>query len=192
MHSALAFGLLALAGLSAAQEQYSIDPTSVPKSTRDYWCKMEKAQCPLICLQQPGVKTQNLIKNDCSADDLTYSCVCDNNVSPNVTMYTQTLPYFICTQWGTQCVSACSDNTCADKCRADHPCGASDPYKGNATASSTSSSTASKTASSSSDATSIAPAFGEGSGSDSAASTIGATSGMAITFVGILAGFALL
>ncbi|PVI08078.1 hypothetical protein DM02DRAFT_152682 [Periconia macrospinosa] len=142
MRSTIVLSLLATAGFSAAQEQYSIDPNSVSKSTRSYWCQMAQTQCPLICLQQPGVTSQNTIKNDCSPDNLSYSCVCDNNVAPNVTEYTQTMPFFICQEWGNQCRKKCNgDNTCADKCTADHPCGATDPYKGNAsTPASTSSS----------------------------------------------------
>ena len=58
------------------------------------------------------------LENDCDADALTYNCLCENNVAPNITQYSQTLPYYICTQWGTQCVTNCrGDNTCADKCR---------------------------------------------------------------------------
>ncbi|KAF1959052.1 hypothetical protein CC80DRAFT_490030 [Byssothecium circinans] len=195
MRSTIAFGLLAMAGFSGAQQQYSIDPNSVPKSTREYWCQMQKTQCPLICLQQPGVKSSKTIKNDCQQSDLSYSCVCDNNVSPNVTMYTQTMPFFQCQEAGNQCVKACNDNTCADKCRANHPCGAAEPFKGNATASS-SSSTPAKTPGSS-DTTSLAPAFGEATGSPqgnaaSTFSTVGATYGMAITLISAFAGFALL
>jgi hypothetical protein len=33
-------------------------------------------------------------------------------------MYSQTLPFYICQQWGTQCVAGCNgDNTCSDSCR---------------------------------------------------------------------------
>lgn len=59
------------------------------------------------------------LDNECDADALTYSCVCENNVSPNITQYSQTLPFYICQAWGTQCVAGCGNgaNTCADKCR---------------------------------------------------------------------------
>lgn len=137
MRSFAVVSLLALTGLAAAQQVYEIDPDTVPKSTRQYWCKQQKSQCPLICLQQPGVKSQNTITNDCDPDTLDASCVCENNVSPNITQYSQTIPYFKCTEWGNQCVKACgpSDASCATSCRADHPCGAQDPAKPNATAS---------------------------------------------------------
>ena len=197
MRSTIVLSLLATAGFSAAQEQYSIDPKSVAKSQREYWCQMAQTQCPLICLQQPGVTSQNTIKNDCSPDNLSYSCVCDNNVAPNVTEYTQTMPFFICQEWGNQCRKKCNgDNTCADKCTADHPCGATDPFKGNATKSASPSSSPSATQANP-ESTSITPAFGGSSNSPapnaaSALSTIGATAGMAITVVSIFAGAILL
>jgi hypothetical protein len=65
MRSFAVVTLLALTGLSAAQQVYNIDPDTVPKSTRQYWCKQQKSQCPLICLQQPGVTSQNTVANDC-------------------------------------------------------------------------------------------------------------------------------
>ncbi|KAF1975286.1 hypothetical protein BU23DRAFT_388817, partial [Bimuria novae-zelandiae CBS 107.79] len=154
----------ALAGLSAAQEQYNIDPNTVQQSTRDYWCQQQESVCPQICLQQPGVSSMNTVSNDCDPDSLVANCVCDNGISPNLTEFTQTLPYNICTQWGTNCVSDCaqSDNACKDACRADHPCGAQSPFKGNSsTTSSSHSATAKPTASSTdSEASATVPVTG--------------------------------
>ncbi|KAL6702947.1 hypothetical protein ACN47E_000789 [Coniothyrium glycines] len=155
MRSVIALSAAAFAGLSAAQATsqynypYTIDPNSVSQANRDYWCQQNQAQCPLICLQQPGVTSMTTETNDCDSDTLTYSCVCENGIVPNITQYSQTLPFFICQQWGNNCVDNCGgDNTCADSCRADHPCGAQSPYLGNATSSSLLA-TASATASSS-------------------------------------------
>ncbi|KAH4221543.1 hypothetical protein HBI56_127390 [Parastagonospora nodorum] len=139
MRSAITFSIAALASLAAAQDTpqlnypYTIDPDSVSSSDRDAWCLNQKSQCPLICLQQPGVTSMTTNENECDADTLQYSCVCENNVAPNVTEYSQTLPFYICQQWGNNCVKNCGlgASSCADKCRADHPCGAQSPYKGN-------------------------------------------------------------
>jgi hypothetical protein len=77
---------------------------------------------------------------------LTYSCVCSDGKQPNVTEYTLTLPYHMCTAWGSQCVKACgSDNQCAGACREDNPCGAQSPKRVNETTSSATTSTASAT-----------------------------------------------
>ena len=76
---------------------------------------------------------------------LTYGCICGDGLQPNVSEYTLSLPYFVCTEWGTQCVAACKDNYCAAACRQDHPCGAQNPTLANATTSTTAAPTASKT-----------------------------------------------
>lgn len=76
--------------------------------------------------------------------------MCGDGLSPNVTQYTQTLPYFTCQEWGNQCVANCGtgNNACASACRQDHPCGAQDPIRPNSsTITSTMSSSSSRTAS---------------------------------------------
>jgi hypothetical protein len=56
-------------------------------------------------------------ENECDSDKLTYTCVCENGIVPNITQYSQTLPFFICQAWGTQCVKNCNgDNTCQSAC----------------------------------------------------------------------------
>jgi cobalamin biosynthesis Mg chelatase CobN len=86
---------------------------------------------------------------------LTYQCVCGNGVAPNITEYSLTLPYFICVQWGQQCVANCgSANTaCQSSCTQDHPCGALNPTRYNTTSSSTASATATGTDAAGSSAT---------------------------------------
>ncbi|KAF1840385.1 uncharacterized protein K460DRAFT_371579 [Cucurbitaria berberidis CBS 394.84] len=157
MRSAFALGVAAFAGLCAAQNQtqseypYRIDPNSVTNTNRQYWCDQNKAQCPLICLQQPDVTSMTTTENDCDPNTLTYSCVCEKDITPNITQYSQTLPFFICQEWGNQCVAGCNGvNTCESDCRSKHPCGAQKPFLGNASLSSTMSSTQSPTGSSSS------------------------------------------
>ncbi|KXL41355.1 hypothetical protein M433DRAFT_139032 [Acidomyces richmondensis BFW] len=114
-----------------AQQQYTIDPNSVSNSTKEQWCLSQTSECPLICLQT-SPSDPNPESNTCDPTTLTYACVCGNGLSPNVSEYTQTLPYFICQEWGTQCVSNCgNDNTCASNCRSQHPCGAQHPIRAN-------------------------------------------------------------
>ncbi len=69
---------------------------------------------------------------------LQFSCICSNNQSPNTTEYSQTIPYFECTQFNTNCVNACpaADNACQSACRQNHPCGATDPRRYNLTSTS--------------------------------------------------------
>lgn len=68
---------------------------------------------------------------------LTYGCVCENGLSPNLSEYSLTLPFFICQEWGNQCVAGCAgDSACASDCRQNHPCGALNPTRVNTTTSS--------------------------------------------------------
>jgi len=150
MRSTFALTIATVAGLSAAQSTqqfnypYTIDPNSVSSSDRSTWCANQIAQCPLICLQQPGVTSMTTVDNECDPDTLTYQCVCENNVSPNITQYSQTLPFYICQEWGNQCVGRCGgDSACQSSCRQDHPCGAQSPYRGNTSLPTTMSRTAS-------------------------------------------------
>jgi hypothetical protein len=64
------------------------------------------------------------------------------------------MAYFICTEAGNQCVNNCAqtDSSCQASCRDDHPCGAQDPVRINATTTTTASASTSATASSSSTA----------------------------------------
>lgn len=97
---------------------------------------------------------------------LSWSCVCSvNGLSPNVTEYSLTIPYFICTETNNQCKKNCGngDGSCAHQCeyvplhgllsmpakanlryRVSNLCGARNPTRVNtSTISSTMSSTAS-------------------------------------------------
>lgn len=101
------------------------------------WCQTQETQCPLICLQT-SANSATTKSNQCDWQSLTYSCVCANGLSPNVTEFSQTLPYYICQEWGTQCVSNCNgDASCQSACRQDHPCGAQDPTRQNSSTIST-------------------------------------------------------
>ncbi|KAF2132779.1 hypothetical protein P153DRAFT_354245 [Dothidotthia symphoricarpi CBS 119687] len=201
MRSVSALSFAAFVGFAAAQQQYTIDPDSVSSSDRSYWCNQQIAMCPLICTQQPGVDTLTTQSNDCDPDTLTYDCVCDGGITPNITQYSQTLPFFICQTWGNQCVANCNGaSSCQDACRADHPCGAQTPYLGNASASALLSASASRTGSAASSSIPVT-GFG-GAASTSAASGAqgavsapyipGATMGMAALFGSVFLGFAVL
>ncbi|PHH75521.1 hypothetical protein CDD80_2318 [Ophiocordyceps camponoti-rufipedis] len=170
---------------AVAHADLVIEPSSVPISTRHAWCADERNTCPLICQQ---VEPRTTLMNDCDPKTLTFNCVCGNNQRPNVTEYTLTLPYFICQEWGNQCVKACSgDNECQGKCRQDHPCGAQSPKKYNTTSTTMPSATVDPNA-----------IFTDGPGaridSKGAGTTpqVGRTYAMALVLTGLFAGFALL
>jgi len=156
---------------SGVVADYVIDPNSVSPSVRDNWCQNEKSTCPIICEQTPPGTTE---VNSCDAESLTYGCVCGNGLQPNMSEYSLTLPYFVCQEWGNQCVKGCGgDNACASSCRQDHPCGAQNPTRANTTSSATSSATPTDDGSSPSDTNAVY------TGLDSTGATETATPGSA-------------
>jgi hypothetical protein len=121
--------ILALASTVMVAADYYIDPSSVDLGTRKSWCQTELSTCPIICQQVPP---GGYLTNTCDPETLQYGCVCANGLQPNVSEYSLTLPYFVCTEWGVQCVKGCgSDNNCASSCTQGHPCGALNPTRVN-------------------------------------------------------------
>lgn len=77
---------------------------------------------------------------DLKQKSLVYSCICSNNQSPNASEYSQTIPYFECTEKNNQCVKNCDgEQQCQYDCRSKNPCGAQDPKRVNTTTSATTS-----------------------------------------------------
>jgi len=202
-----AIAVIALLVSAQAQVQYTIDPNSVPLATRQKWCDSQQASCPLLCLQLPG-SSSTTAANTCDATSLQYTCVCGNGQSPNATEFSQTLPYYICQEWGQQCVANCgNNNACQASCTQDHPCGAQDPTRVNVT---TTSSTMSATATGSAATGTVYNGFGSGGSATTtataaagastsspaksgaqAALAIGRSYGAMVIGAGLFAGFAL-
>ncbi|KAG0651778.1 hypothetical protein D0Z07_2021 [Hyphodiscus hymeniophilus] len=195
----------ALFSLSSAQQQYAIDPNSVPISTRNSWCQSQIASCPLICLQYPG-SSSTTEANDCDATDLTFDCICGNGLSPNASEFSQTIPFFECQEYGNQCVAGCGgDSTCQAACRDNNPCGAQNPTRVNLTStSSTMSSTTLPAGATSGTAGVVFTGLGGSAATQTASSSsdtkksnaqsaidLGRTYGLITVFVGLFAGFAL-
>ncbi|KAJ5124548.1 uncharacterized protein N7515_008373 [Penicillium bovifimosum] len=117
------------------------DPLSVPLATREAWCNSQTSACPLLCLQLPGA-SGSPTTNTCSPSTLDYYCLCNNGVTPNASEYSQTIPYYTCTESNEQCVRKCDGNSvCQNACRVDNPCGAQDPKRVNVTTTATKSAT---------------------------------------------------
>ncbi|EGD96128.1 hypothetical protein TESG_03585 [Trichophyton tonsurans CBS 112818] len=189
---------VAVARLASAQ---AVNPDDVDEATRQQWCLAQQTSCPLICLQLPGT-SETPAANDCDADTLTFDCTCSNGKTPNATEYSQTIPYFICTESNNLCVKNCNgDHACQSACREDHPCGAQSPTPPNSTAKPTM--TATQTSSTSATSGAVYTGFGDGSASATdepkkgmagpqALLNVGQMYGMAVVATGFLAGFALL
>ncbi|KAI9758012.1 MAG: PX domain-containing protein ypt35 [Chaenotheca gracillima] len=196
MHS-LAVLMVAVASSCLVSGQ-AIAPDSVPLSTRQLWCTDQKTSCPLLCSQLPG-KSTNTKANTCDAATLIYSCICTNGQSPNSSEYSQTIPYFECTEANNQCVNNCgTDSACASNCRQNNLCGAQNPKRVNLTTSTASSTVAATATSSGSNAIDTAGFGGQGSSSGTkdngavGALDLGRAYGLAVVVVGTFAGFAIL
>uniref|UniRef100_A0A1D1YAQ9 Neurobeachin n=1 Tax=Anthurium amnicola TaxID=1678845 RepID=A0A1D1YAQ9_9ARAE len=106
---------------------YSFDPSTVNNATKQTWCNDQIATCNNICLDSAGSKP---LSNTCQIDSLAYDCRCANGVQPNSTEYTQTIPYFTCTEDQQTCIKNCQATqggpTCFNGCNA-NSCGAKTP-----------------------------------------------------------------
>ncbi|RSM02560.1 hypothetical protein CDV31_010865 [Fusarium ambrosium] len=187
--------------VAVANADYYIEPDSVPIAQRRVWCQTTKESCPLICEQtsegEPKVNT-------CDPETLTYGCICSDNKQPNVSEYSLTIPYYVCQEWGNQCVEDCKgSNSCASSCREDHPCGASNPKKYNTTSTATGTETAKATASTTDDADTLYTGNPGGDDGDddsdsssskngSSALEAGRTWGLAVVLSTMFVGFAML
>lgn len=160
------------------------------------------SQIPAI-LYDPlfGVTLERCTESFDFQDTLDYSCICNGGQSPNASEYSQTIPYFLCTERNNQCVANCegvaNKLSCQSDCRENNPCGAQNPTRVTLTATE---STPNPTASESSTKTDVVyDGFGEdsatdddGSGAGRLALEIGQVYGMGIMVAGFIGGFALL
>ncbi|KAL4989850.1 hypothetical protein BDW68DRAFT_155903 [Aspergillus falconensis] len=152
LRSVLAFASVAGRAICQDASTTTVDIQSLDDGTKKQWCTAQTSSCPLLCLQLPGA-SGDPTSNTCDDDTLVYSCICNNGQSPNASEYSQTIPYFLCTEENNNCVAACSqgDSSCQDSCRTSNPCGAQNPKLVNTTStngSSTATSTATATTSS--------------------------------------------
>lgn len=192
----------ALLTVVKSQASYYIDPSTVPLSTRDSWCTSQITSCPLLCLQLPG-NSATTEENDCDPNTLTYDCICGNGLTPNASEYSQTLPYFLCTEYGDECVAGCNgDTACQSACRDDHPCGAQNPTLVNVTSTSSTATATTLPAGATSNSagvvyTGIGGATTTGTSSSTTKSSaqhaldLGRSYGLVVMFAGLFAGFAL-
>ncbi|KAI5249555.1 hypothetical protein E4T42_05261 [Aureobasidium subglaciale] len=188
LYSSIFFAASALSGLAAAQN-YTIVPSSVDSTTRANWCRAQTNTCPVLCGSQllkantcDSVstirQTSLMILLTLSKTSLTYSCICNNGLVPDLAEYVNTIPTFECVEYRGQCNSNNVGNATAQaECLA-LPCG-------NKTASSlvsATSSAASSTGSASSSSGSVASAtsaVASGASSVSASASSAAATGAA-------------
>jgi hypothetical protein len=195
---------VAASAVTVVNADYVIDPNSVPLATRRFWCDNEKETCPMICEQSSKGDTK---VNECDPKTLTYGCICGDGRQPNVSEYSLTLPFYVCQEWGNQCVEDCAGSaSCASDCRQNNPCGANNPTKANATSTATDTAAVKATASATDDPNVVYTSnpgsdddddddSGSSSSTKSNAATAieaGQTWGLTIVLGAVFAGFAML
>jgi len=168
LYSTIFFAASAFTGLAAAQQtgNYTVDPNSVDATTRADWCRAEFNTCNVLCGGN-GFKS-----NSCDQNALTYSCVCNNGLTPNMAEYASTLPTYECQAYKGQCYSNGAGSQSAQKLCDQITCATQSAS--NLVTSSTSASSSSSASSSGSGAaasTTSAMASGSQTAASSAAST---------------------
>jgi len=181
-----------------AQTYPPVNVSAIDINVRDSWCNDQVTSCKLLCQNQ----NLGVASNDCYPDNLYFTCVCSNGVAPNITEYSQTIPYFECTISVQNCVGNCNgDSTCQSACTANKHCGASNPKRVNITSTSTSASSGQTSATASSSIVIGSNGFAQtgtatptgNSGSSGAARLIeaGSVYGMGLLIAGMALGVAL-
>ncbi|KAH8658477.1 hypothetical protein BX600DRAFT_66032 [Xylariales sp. PMI_506] len=103
----IATGAIALVASSVlVSADFTIDPNSVPLSTRSEWCTSEISVCDTLC-------GSAATSNTCDATALTYTCTCSDGSTPAVDQYINTLPWFICEAAYSQCVESAGNDAAA-------------------------------------------------------------------------------
>jgi hypothetical protein len=124
------------------------------------WCLAQTSSCPLLCYQvddsgnEPAANVCDAVSplylsisscllqgesrwislltrfSSLLQETLVYNCTCSNGETPDSLEYSQTIPYFLCTERNTRCVEACGLlSSCASDCRQNNPCGATNPTR---------------------------------------------------------------
>jgi hypothetical protein len=116
----VASGLL-LARAVAGQNYPGFDPEAVAPSLKEFWCQQQVSACPLLCNDRGTTTTTN----ECFPENVYFACVCSDGKEPDLKKYSQTIPYFTCSNVVEACVDNCAGaNLCAQQCRENKPCGA--------------------------------------------------------------------
>lgn len=133
--SLVAVTLTSLLSVASAQSvYYPVNPEDIGLGTKQIWCQNQMSSCTLLCLDQ---QSGGGFTNDCDPETLQWNCICADNTVPNATEYSQTIPYFECTYQVENCVQNCGigAQNCAQRCKTDKICGATNPTRLTSTAS---------------------------------------------------------
>ncbi|CAO3573476.1 unnamed protein product [Mortierella alpina] len=119
------FGMLAFSAMLASVS--ALDVMKIDNSTKLTWCQNQVGFCTNVCQELTnGAETHS---NQCDIQTLDFICECSDGAAPNITEYTYTIPYFLCTAENQECIQNCklSDNNCYTGCTQKRNCTAEFP-----------------------------------------------------------------
>lgn len=178
-------------GTGSASDGYiTFNETQIDMATREGWCNAQVSQCPALC-SDSGKGTRS---NDCYPENLVYQCICDDGSRPNLTEYSEIIPYYLCTQKQGSCIAACNSNAnCSENCKKTNICGATAPKNYNFTATSALPSATSTSSASPEQTSSSSESFtGKPNSATSVVLQIGSAYGLGLLATGFALGFCLI
>ncbi|KAI0869401.1 hypothetical protein GGS24DRAFT_165352 [Hypoxylon argillaceum] len=155
--------LLALSALTLVSAQansnstFKINPSEVSTLDQSTWCNAQQNSCDTLC--------GTAIINDCTPSTLDFVCECTGNNYPDMNVFENTIPWFVCEQLQGDCLATEAGNLAGQKnCTATYgdKCGTENvnDHQGEGAASTTTSTSSSATA----QATTTQPATSSSSG----------------------------
>ncbi|KAI0176432.1 hypothetical protein GGR52DRAFT_361994 [Hypoxylon sp. FL1284] len=104
----VAFSALTLVSAQAnSNSSFTIDPTTVDLSDRISWCQGETDSCGTVC----GA----VVNNDCSTDTLDFTCVCQGGDEPDMNLYQNAMPWFVCERLQDNCIKSTENDAAGQK-----------------------------------------------------------------------------
>ncbi|KAI1414816.1 hypothetical protein F5Y13DRAFT_197347 [Hypoxylon sp. FL1857] len=108
--SAAIVALSALTLVSAqanSNSTFKIDPSTVDISDRVTWCQGETDSCTTLC--------GTAIDNSCSTDTLDFQCTCQGGNSPDMNLYQNTVPWYVCERLQQNCIVQFENNAAGQR-----------------------------------------------------------------------------
>ncbi|GAP83376.1 putative pci domain-containing protein [Rosellinia necatrix] len=96
--------LLALSSLTLVSAQansnstFKIDPSTVEPLQQSMWCGAQQDSCNTLC--------GTAIVNNCTPETLDFMCECTGGNVPDMNLYLNTIPWFVCDKLQTDCTVA--------------------------------------------------------------------------------------
>eukprot|EP00835_Amoeboradix_gromovi_P005656 NODE_554_length_6758_cov_0.359964.p4 type:complete len:159 gc:universal NODE_554_length_6758_cov_0.359964:2807-3283(+) len=101
---------------------------TIPSALKSSWCARQVTNCKVVCYTTDQPEP---VQNTCDSDTLNYKCVCGDSVEPKLDMFSDTIPYFECTEVLSRCQQNCggktNEQTCKSNCMNIYQCATTAP-----------------------------------------------------------------